>query len=182
LPTSDETSLSAVRYGANFEGGVIEWSWAGGAHAVYGAIEAEYAATAGERDYHGTIVHNIPTSDEMNVPGVPGARMNTFQCGASYWSPSTGAHVVYGATGDLYQSMGGPTSYLGLPTSDEQGIPGGRVSYFEHGKILWSPNGGAHAVQNADYMVFDTGTSLSTTVSRSAARRSWWFPRMGPTA
>ena len=28
--------------------------------------------------------------------------MNTFQGGAIYWSPTTGAHVVYGAIGAEY--------------------------------------------------------------------------------
>ena len=73
--------------------------------------------------------------------------MNTFQGGTIYWSPATGAHVVYGAIGGLYNSLGGPTSFLGLPISDELGIPGGRVSYFQNGrKIVWTPQGGAYAV------------------------------------
>ena len=87
----------------------------------------------------------LPTSDEMNVPGVAGARMNTFQGGAIYWSPTTGAHVVYGAIFALYKSLGGPTSFLGLPISDELGIPGGRVSDFQNGEIVWTPQGGAYA-------------------------------------
>jgi uncharacterized protein with LGFP repeats len=129
-------------------------SAATGAHEVHGAIRDEYNATAHESDCCGTAVQkllSLPTSDEMNVPGVPGARMNTFQGGAIYWSPSTGAHAVYGAIGALYNRLGGPTSYLGLPTSEEQGIPDGqlipneRVSYFQGGKILWTPQGGAHA-------------------------------------
>jgi len=121
-----------------------------GAHEVHGAIRAEYAALAHETDASGRdaqLVVGLPTSDEMNVPGVSGARMNTFQDGAIYWSPSTGAHVVYGAIGGLYNSLGGPTSFLGLPISDELGIPGGRVSYFQNGrKIVWTPQGGAYAV------------------------------------
>jgi uncharacterized protein with LGFP repeats len=143
-----------------FQGGAIYWSPSTGAHVVYGAIGAEYQATANERDYYNTIVQQIlgaPTSDEMNVPGVAGARMETFQGGAIYWSPSTGAHVVYGAIGGLYENMGGPTSYLGLPTSDEQGIPGGRETYFQGGKILWNPQNGARAVQTVSQMTFDTG-------------------------
>ena len=83
-----------------------------------------------------------PTSDEMNVPGVPGARMNTFQGGTIYWSPGTGAHVVYGAIGAEYNSLGGPSSFLGLPTTDELGFAGGRISYFQYGWIEWTPGGG----------------------------------------
>ena len=113
----------------------LVWSAATGAHLVYGAIGAEYAATAGETDAYGTDVQRIlgaPTSDEMNVPGVPGARMNTFQGGAIYWSPATGAHVVYGGIGAKYAQTANTTNALGttvqntlgLPTSDEMNIPG----------------------------------------------------------
>ena len=152
LPTSDEMNVPGVS-GARmntFQDGAIYWSPSTGAHVVYGAIGAEYAALAHETDAYGRdaqLVVGLPTSDEMNVPGVSGARMNTFQYGVIYWSPSTGAHVVYGAIGGLYyNSLGGPTSFLGLPISDELGIPGGRVSYFQHGEILWTPQGGAYAV------------------------------------
>ena len=164
-PTSDAMNVPGVAGTRmnTFQGGAIHRSPTTGAHAlyaVYGAIGAEYAATAYETDYYGTVVQQIlgaPTSDEMDVPGVAGARMNTFQGGAIYWSPATGAHVVYGAIGGLYNSMGGPTSYLGLPTSDEQGIPGGRETYFQGGKILWNPQNGARAVQAVSSMTFETG-------------------------
>ena len=151
LPTSDEANLPGVpgvRVTRFQNGGALYWSSATGAHAVYGAIGAEYNATAGETDYYGTDVQGLlgaPTSDEMNVPGVAGARMNTFQGGAIYWSPGTGAHVVYGGIGALYNSLGGPSSFLGLPTTDELGMPGGRVSYFQYGWIAWTPGGGAYA-------------------------------------
>jgi uncharacterized protein with LGFP repeats len=164
LPISDEQGvpdgqLISTERVTDFQNGrAIYWSEATGAHAVYGLIGIEYAATFNETGFYGTVVHYIlgsPTSDEMNVPGVPGARMNTFQGGAIYWSPGTGAHVVYGAIGGLYNSMGGPTSYLGLPTSDEgdaQAYPNGRVQYFQNGKILWTPGGGAWAVEYSDHI------------------------------
>jgi uncharacterized protein with LGFP repeats len=88
----------------------------------------------------------------MDVPGVPGARMNTFQGGAIYWSPATGAHVAYGAIGAYYNNLGGPTptSGIGLPISDEAdvpGMPGYRVTYFEDAvAIYWSPQTGAYLV------------------------------------
>jgi uncharacterized protein with LGFP repeats len=148
LPVSDEANASflpgtRVSY---FQGGrAIYWSAATGAHLVYGAIEAKYLDTANERDYYGQNVKTLlgaPTSDEMNVPGVPGARMNTFQHGVIYWSPATGAHVVYGGIGAKYQSIGGPASFLGLPTSDElQFGPHARISYFQHGEIVFDHTG-----------------------------------------
>src|SRR5260370_599154 len=93
----------------------------------------------------------------MDVPGLPGARMNPFQGGVIYLAVGTGAHVVYGGIGALYNTIGGPTSYLGLPTTDEEGVPGGRVSYFQNGKIVWTPEGGAYAVQAVSLKTFDTG-------------------------
>src|SRR5262249_59932899 len=76
-------------------------------------------------------------------------RMNTFLGGAIYFSVGTGAHVVYGDIGALYNSSGGPASNLGLPTSDEQGIPdNGRVQSFQYGAICWSPSTGALLLQH----------------------------------
>jgi uncharacterized protein with LGFP repeats len=163
LPITDEADVPSVA-GARvsyFQGNRgIFWLPSTGPHTVYGLIGAEYATLAYQTDYYGTNVQQIvgsPTSDEMDVYGVPGARMNTLESGNIYWSPSTGAHVVYGAIGALYQSMGGPLSFLGLPTTDEQGVPGGRVSYFENGKIVWTPNGGAYAVRAVSQETFNTG-------------------------
>jgi uncharacterized protein with LGFP repeats len=151
LPISDEASVPTVsgERVSHFQGGRdIYWTATTGAHLVYGAIRNEYLATANERDFFGRNVQTLlgaPTSDEMNVPGVPGARMNTFQGGTIYWSPSTGAHVVYGAIAAKYNSIGGPTSLLGLPTTDELNLTGasGRVSIFQFGRIVWTPAGGA---------------------------------------
>ncbi len=157
LPTSDESGLAGFpgALGAKFQGGIIDWSASTGAHVVYGGIGAEYAATAYETDAYGRNVQTLlglPTSDEMNVPGVSGARMNTFQGGTIYWSPATGAHVVYGGIGAKYSSIGGPVAY-GLPVSDEANVPGVsgvRVTRFQNGgAIYWSAATGAHTVYGA---------------------------------
>jgi uncharacterized protein with LGFP repeats len=151
LPVTDEANVSYVA-GARVSfftfNHAIYWSAATGAHLVYGAIGQEYLATANERGGFGENVKSLlgaATSDEMDVPGVPGARMNTFQGGVIYWSPATGAHVVYGAILSKYLSIGGPTSFLGLPITDEQGyLRNGRISRFQHGRIVWFPSSGAH--------------------------------------
>jgi hypothetical protein len=118
-----------------------------GAHEVHGAIRDEFNVVQK--------LLGLPTSDEMDVPGMKGARMNTFQGGAIYWSQSTGAHAVHGAIGAKYNSLGGPAVY-GLPISEEQGIPDGQlipnvqVQYFQGGRaILWAAATGAHAVYGA---------------------------------
>jgi uncharacterized protein with LGFP repeats len=63
-----------------------------------------------------------------------------------FWSESTGAHVVMGDIRDEYLRHGGPEGQLGYPISDETNTPDGfgRVSYFEHGEIVWSHRSGAH--------------------------------------
>lgn len=58
--------------------------------------------------------------------------------------------------------LGWEQSFLGYPTSDEENAPpGGRsnyqVSYFQNGKIWWTPDSGAHAVAAQPFMTFDTG-------------------------
>jgi hypothetical protein len=155
LPTSDEVALHGVG-GARvsyFQGGDVVWSAAQGAHVIYGLIGADYAATAGERDAYGNPVQallGMATSDEVGVPGLPGARVSHFEHGDIFWSAATGAHVVYGAIRDAWLGLGGPTSWLGLPITDELAEPNGlgiyphdsrgRVSYFQHGLIYWSPS------------------------------------------
>jgi len=154
LPTSDEANvpgLPGVRV-SDFQGGrAIYWSAATGAHTVYGAIEAEYLATAGEHDYYGRNVMALlgaPTSDQTSIIGAwePNARMNTFQGGNIYWSPDTGAHAVYGAILAKYEFVGGPASWLGMPISDESDWYAGRISIFVGGSIMWNPGGGATAL------------------------------------
>lgn len=68
-----------------------------------------------------------------------------FQTGTAYWSPENGAHALYGRIGARYAEIGGPTSWLGFPKSDETKTPDGKGRYvhFEHGSIYWSPETGA---------------------------------------
>jgi hypothetical protein len=67
--------------------------------------------------------------------------------GSIYWSPGTGAHIVLGEIRDEYLRRGAQESELGYPVSDERRTADGRgrVSYFEHGSILWYPETGAEA-------------------------------------
>lgn len=52
-------------------------------------------------------------------------------------------YLVHGKIGQRYAEMGWETGPLGLPTSDEQPVPGtdNIVQYFEHGSLRWSPTG-----------------------------------------
>src|SRR5262249_22937201 len=138
--------------------GAIVRSASAGVHEIHGQILGEWENTASETDFNGTVVQNLlgaPTSDETDVSGVPGARMNTFEHGTIYWSGGTGAHAVIGQIAGLYDSLGGPTSYLGLPTTEELAIPNGREQYFQHGKIVWTVQDGAHDFKAVSQMEFD---------------------------
>src|SRR5262249_41634720 len=100
LPTTTQTFAPNIpgRRMVQFGSGNIYWTSTTGAHTVHGAILAEYKATASQVTYDGRNLQAVlgaPTSDEGNVLGVSGARMNSFQGGNIYWSSATGAHAVY---------------------------------------------------------------------------------------
>jgi hypothetical protein len=88
-PQTDELSTPGgnARYN-HFDGGSIYWSQATGAHVIWGAIRELWASIARERSDLG-----LPTSDEFDVPGIPGARRSTFQGGQITWTLSAGAKV-----------------------------------------------------------------------------------------
>jgi hypothetical protein len=60
-------------------------------------------------------------------------------------------HQVYGVIGEKYRQLGGSSSFLGCPLTDELGTPDGigRYNHFEGGSIYWTPQTGAHAVWGA---------------------------------
>ncbi|MHC9595999.1 alpha/beta hydrolase-fold protein [Corynebacterium diphtheriae] len=82
-----------------------------------------------------------------NEYDVPGGKVEDFVSGRAYWSPSTGAHALYGRINARYSEMGGPQSWLGFPISSEFAIKdNARVVQFQNGNIYWSPERGAIAV------------------------------------
>ena len=58
--------------------------------------------------------------------------------GGIYWAASTGAHEVHGAILAKYIALGGMSSKLGAPATDEYSVPTGRRSNFVHGAIVWN--------------------------------------------
>lgn len=59
-----------------------------------------------------------------------------------------GSPATVGAINDKYLELGGCSSFLGAPITDEQTTPDGvgRYTVFEHGSIYWTPDTGAHEV------------------------------------
>lgn len=122
------------QHGAIYVGPNTEPAW------VYGAIGERYDSLGTS-----TSLLGLPTTDELPTPRGPG-RFNHFEGGSIYWGPFTGAHLVYGAIRDLWASLGWEQGALGLPTTDEEdvpGAPGARRSRFEGGVITWTPWAGA---------------------------------------
>jgi uncharacterized protein with LGFP repeats len=162
-PQDNEYTISAIpgdqvppgARAEDFTGGVIYWSPATGAHEVHGAILQEYVAVGG------TAVYGLPLTDEVTAPDGVG-RFNHFSAdGSIYWTPSTGAHTIYGAIKADWAARGWERGPVGYPTQDESDVnnptsPGGRMQTFAAGQMFWSTMTGAHEVHGAilqDYLV-----------------------------
>jgi glucose/arabinose dehydrogenase len=105
------------------------------------AVDSKYAAFGGPSSVLGN-----PTGNEVAIAG---GSWRTYQRGAIYWSPATGAHEVQGGIWAKYRAVGGPARW-GFPTTDESAAPDGRYSAFERLIIGWTPTYGAHTVANGD--------------------------------
>ncbi len=127
----------------DFTGGQVFYSQATGAIPTGGMIGGTYQGVSGPGSGLG-----LPTSGEQLLPDGRG-RFQTFQTGAIYWTPQTGAHPVRGAILDEWGKQGYEGGPAGYPTGLEQATPhkDGVVQGFEHGPIYFSPASGAHLVQ-----------------------------------
>lgn len=75
----------------------------------------------------------MPTSPEAAGDGE--SRYATFEHGAMYWSPETGAQPLTGAIYQAWASLGYERGALGLPTSGEIAEPEWIVQNFQHGTL-----------------------------------------------
>jgi uncharacterized protein with LGFP repeats len=93
-----------------------------------GAIYDRWQALGGMNSALGA-----PTSPEATGAGT--ARYATFDKGAMYWSPETGAQPVTGAIYDAWAALGYERGALGLPTSAELQQPQWVTQNFQHGTL-----------------------------------------------
>lgn len=93
-----------------------------------GAILARWESDGGKVSPLGA-----PTSPE--AAGVGPSRYATFEKGAMYWSPRTGAQPLTGAIYEAWASLGYELGALGLPTSGEIAEPEWIVQNFQHGTL-----------------------------------------------
>ncbi len=77
-----------------------------------------------------------------------GGCFQAFEKGSVYWSPATGARIVWGAILQQWASGGWETGRLGYPTGEEAcGLRNsGCFQTFQNGSMYWSPATGAHGI------------------------------------
>ncbi|HTY28417.1 MAG TPA: hypothetical protein VMD51_09760, partial [Mycobacterium sp.] len=114
------------------------------------SAEANEAINARYNTFGGTAsLLGAPVADAVDVPG--GAERD-YQGGAIFYSPKTGAKIMYGAILDRYKSLGGPGGELGFPTNDESDAGNGVARYNDFtepggASIYWSPEWGAALIK-----------------------------------
>ncbi|MCZ2836681.1 DUF3152 domain-containing protein [Modestobacter sp. VKM Ac-2985] len=148
-PTPDQ--VGQFQHYAGSGGASIYWTPDTGAHEVYGAIRGRWTDLGWETGPLG-----YPVTGERPTPDGIG-RYNHFNGsgGASiYWTPTTGAHEVYGAIRARWTDLAWETGPLGYPVTGERATPDG-VGRFNHfngsggASIYWTPDTGAHEVYGA---------------------------------
>ncbi len=93
-----------------------------------GAILARWESMGGPNSPLG-----MPTSPEATGEGT--TRYATFERGAIYWSPTSGAEPVMGEIYRAWGALGFERGVLGLPTSAEIQEPQWIVQNFQHGTL-----------------------------------------------
>ncbi|WP_181447654.1 MULTISPECIES: hypothetical protein [unclassified Rhodococcus (in: high G+C Gram-positive bacteria)] len=102
---------------------------------IGGAIFDAWAAT----DYEvGPLKY--PTERETDVTRQ--GKLNRFEGGVIYWSPSTGAHPVWGIILENWAAEGYEQSQYGFPIGNEEDWGAGKRQLFENGQYMeWQPEG-----------------------------------------
>ena len=162
-PTGPEIAEGGIRY-RDHEHGRLYWTAETGVHEMHGGILARYKSLGA----HGRF--GVPLTDETTTPDGIG-RYNHLAyrpqtLGASiYWTPSTGAHAVWGAIRVRWAEMGWERGVLGYPTTSERATPDGvgRYNHFaghngNNGSIYWTPRTGAQAIYGA---IWDRWAAMS---------------------
>jgi uncharacterized protein with LGFP repeats len=128
---------------SRFQGGTVTWGPATGAHETHGDIDATYRRTGGSG---GPLAY--PLTD-TRVAGDGRGRYSRFSGsdgGAIFWSPSTGAHEVYGPIFDRWAQESYERGRLGYPVGGVRAVPGGQRSDFQRGSITYDSATGQTAV------------------------------------
>lgn len=114
-----------------YQGGVMTWHPALGAHTITGAIATRYKTNF--NSYGG---FNAAQTPEMTGLRDGGAGQH-FDGGIIYWSPKTGARAMIGPIAAVWINEGKDKSKLGYPTTERYSAPGpgGLAQKFQNGVI-----------------------------------------------
>jgi len=137
LPTTDEVDAGPGR-SSGFQGGGLYWSPATGVHAVQGGIREKWLAVGGPGGFLG-----MPRTNEGDEPG---GRSSTFTGGRIFWSPATGARMVFGAVLGRYL-LDGAVGRYGFPRTDEYASATGTSQEFERAFLDYNASTGAVTVR-----------------------------------
>ncbi len=171
VPTEDEVFKGDL-LSQNFTGGELTWNrsarefttvppdLAGQLAGLTVPEDATSAINAARRAAGGPLGPLGAKQGPQYAIGPDGAGQD-FAGGKIFYSPATGANVVSGQVLKKYESVGGPGSDLGLPTSNEADgglTTGSRVSTFSAADkpvIFWTPDYGAFIVRGAMNAAWD---------------------------
>lgn len=127
-PTTDEIPSANGGIRQHFQGATIYWKF-NDAYAVGGAIATKWGENGWEGGWLG-----YPLSDEIVLPDGQG-RMNRFEGGFVYWSPTTGAHPVSGGILAKWTATNFEQGPYGYPISDQRPRGSAWDQDFQNGTI-----------------------------------------------
>jgi len=104
---ADQTE--AHGYHVDYKNGHIYWSPASGAHTITGAIYEKWTTQGGPKSGF-----TFPITDEVSTADNK-CRFNNFNIGAIYFTPATGAHLVYGNIYNKWVAVGSEPGFGVLP-------------------------------------------------------------------
>lgn len=121
-----------------FQSGSVYWSPSGGAHALYGSIDAAYTAAGDVSSNWG-----VPVSGVLRIESNGGGIAAAFSAASVYAAGGGAAYAVEGAIRQLYFENAGAAGRLGFPTGSRTcGLPGGECSQsFQYGSIIVTSSG-----------------------------------------
>ncbi len=143
-PTADtRTSADGRSRYSNFEGGRI-YRWSAGTFEIHGAIFTKHEALGGVHGFLGYPTSDVRTSSDGR------SRYTNFEFGRIYERDNT-VQEIHGAIFTKHEALGGVHGFLGYPASDvlDTGDGRGRITFFEHGFILYTSTTGAFEIHGA---------------------------------
>ncbi|MCE7010155.1 AbfB domain-containing protein [Kibdelosporangium philippinense] len=131
-PKAPEVLVDGIRYREYANNARIYWGKDTGVRSITGEALTKFLASGAHK-------MRMPVIDTTPTPDKKGTYTHFFNGLSIYWTPETGAHLVYGAIRDRWQAMDWERSYLGYPKTDEEQVGNLRRSTFQGGYIYHDP-------------------------------------------